>query len=136
MKHDAVFILLLRLFEATSLGASLAWIVDYTRQRGWHNIVGRNLLTKTVIITLLLLIGFLTSLFRFSPGVEEFLSWAYLVLLAAIGPVMVWRMAVLRRVGTAVVTCPAGHTVTAAARYCPECGILLPPSPPGKAVAD
>lgn len=125
MRPPVLIIILLRIFMSTSLLCSLAWIVDYSRQRGWHNIVGRNLLTKTVIITVLLMIGLLTSLFRFSLDVELFLGWVYVALLAAIGPVMVWRMVVLHQVSDAVAHCPAGHVVSAGARYCPECGLPL-----------
>lgn len=125
MTPPAVLILLAKIFEGTSLACSLLWIVDYTRQRGWHNMVGRNLLTKTVIISLLLLIVLLLSLFQFSPVVELILTWAYVVLLAAIGPVMIWRMVVLHQAAVAVVRCSAGHVVTVGARYCPECGLPL-----------
>jgi hypothetical protein len=120
-------VILLRVFETTSLLGSLAWITDYTRQRGWHNVAGRNLLTKTVIIASLLLLGLLLSLFRFNPLIEEILYWLYVALLAAIGPVMVWRMVVFHRLGGATRKCPAGHVVPVTDKYCHVCGQLIPP---------
>jgi hypothetical protein len=127
VRPGPVVILLSRIFLSTSLAGCLAWVVDYTRQRGWHNVAGQNLLTKTTILALLLLIGLLTSLFRFSHDVEVVLSWAYVVLLAAIGPVMVWRMWVFHRLGSVTAKCPAGHVVPVSARYCHVCGQPISP---------
>lgn len=117
------YVLLARIFLCTSLLASLAWTADYSRTGAWRNVVGRNLLTKTVIICALLTISLLGSLLRFDPFWLRVLAWTDLVLIAAIGPVMLWRMLVFRKVSVSVVRCLNGHFVSAEAVYCPQCGV-------------
>lgn len=129
MRPDPVQLDLFRAALCVALAGSLMWVAEYSLRRGWRNPVGRNLLAKTVIICCLLLISLLASLLHFSRGGLEVLFWCDLALIAAIGPVMAWRMAVFRRVGGAVARCPAGHFVSAGALYCPQCG--LPVHPPG-----
>ena len=127
MNPGPLYLDLLRIALCEALAGSLMWMAEYSLRRGWRNLVGRNLLAKTAILCGLLLIGLLGSLLRFSPFWLEVLRWCDLVLVAAIGPVMVWRMAVFRRVGGAVARCPDGHYVSAGARYCPQCGRAVHP---------
>jgi hypothetical protein len=134
---DHLQLLFIRIFLCTSLAATLAWIADYSRDRWWRNIIGRNLATKTVIIALLLLVSLLSAFFRLTPGFIYWLRWADIVLLASIGPVMVWRMVVFRKVAGAAVRCPAGHWAASGANYCQECGIPMPGGPgAGRPLAD
>lgn len=133
MKVDPVQVLLLRIFMCTAFGMSVAWIIDYSRTRWWRNVVGQNLVAKTSIISALLLISILGSFLRLSPGALITLRWAYIVLLACIGPVMAWRMVVFSRVSGAVHQCLNGHWVSDVARYCPVCGIPIPGHPDERA---
>jgi hypothetical protein len=137
VKIDPVQLLLTRICLCTSLAGTLAWIFDYSRDKWWNNVVGRNLATKTIIIALLLIVSLLGAFFRLTPGFIYWLRWADITLLAAIGPVMVWRMFVFRRVTAATVRCPAGHFVSSGARYCPQCGTFMPGAvPEERPVAD
>lgn len=122
---------LLKLFTCTSLVGSLAWIVDYSRDKWWRNVVGKNLVTKTIIICLLLGIALAFDFFTLSALAREILLWCYIVLLGCIGPVMVWRMWVFHKVSGNVIRCPNGHFVTAGVTYCSQCGFLVnSPAPP------
>lgn len=144
MRPDPVLLLLSRIFLCTSLAGTLAWVGYYFRLRGWDNPVGRNWLAVKLVIAGLLLDGLLASFFRFNPLVMRVLSWADVVLLAAIGPFMVWRMRMFRRLAALPDRCPAGHPVPVSARYCPQCGIALrlpardgaPTPPEGISAAD
>lgn len=127
--YGHLFIVLSRVCIGTGLAGSLAWLVDYARHHGLRNVVGRTLLTKTAIITALLALSLLSSFFRPASRAEEALAWASLALVALIGPAMVWRLAVFRRVSAAV-TCPDGHPAPVSARFCPECGQPVPQGPP------
>ena len=129
MKLDPTFVLLYRIFLCTSLTGSLLWIADYSRSGWWRNPVGKNLVTKTAIITLLLAISLVGSLVRLDPLALEILRWCDLVLLAAIGPVMVWRMVVFHWIAGEVIACPAGHEISSASNFCPHCGLRVVPGP-------
>lgn len=122
---DQLQLLLSKIFLCTSLAGTLAWIADYSRDKWWNNVVGQNLVTKTVIIALLLMTSLLGAFFRLSPGFIYWLRWFDIGLLACLGPVMVWRIVVFRRVSGAVVRCRNGHVVSSGARYCPECGVRM-----------
>lgn len=124
-------VLLDKVFVLTSLAGCLAWIWEYTRGQGWRNEVGRTLLAKTSLLAALLALSAL-SLYLHLPWFWQLvLGWSGVVLLGAIGPVMIWRLLVFRRIGRSVLSCPAGHQVSLAARYCPDCGLrVIPGSAP------
>lgn len=119
------YLLLAKIIIGITLGCSIAWIIDYSRTGAWHNPVGQTLLTKTVIISLLLAVSELSSIFRFNAEVLNIIRWSDLVLIALVAPVMVWRMVVFHRVGGAFTLCTNGHRVSAAAHYCPLCGVTM-----------
>lgn len=118
-----LYLLLAKIIIGIALACSVAWIIDYSRARAWSNPVGQTLLTKTIIITLLLCMSELTAFFRFRSMELQVIRWSDLVLLALIGPVMVWRMRVFHQVGGAFTLCSNGHRVSAAAKFCPLCGV-------------
>lgn len=124
-----LYVDLARVFLAIAVISCVVWIVDYSRTGWWRNPVGQNLVVKTSLLTLLLSLSLLASLLRLSPVSAAVIRWADLGLVALIGPVMMWRVRVFHRVGLAIVRCPAGHPVSVASKFCPACGLLLPPAP-------
>lgn len=124
-----VLIVLDKIFVLTSLGGCLSWIGEYTWNSGWRNVIGRTLLAKTSLLAGLLALTAVSLFLPLDAPWRLALSWAGVILLGLIGPVMVWRLLVFRKVSKAVQACPNGHRISAA-RYCPQCGVLIPP-PPG-----
>ena len=120
-----LYLLLAKIIIGIALVCSIAWVIDYSRARAWSNPVGQTLLAKTVIITLLLCFSELSAFFRFRPMELQVVRWSDLVLLALIGPVMVWRMRVFHQLGGAFTLCSNGHRVSAAAKFCPLCGVPM-----------
>lgn len=126
MIPNSVFVEVTRVFLCTSLAGCVSWIADYSRANyWWRNPVGMNLVIKTSIIALLLVVSLVSSFMRGDVAVQEIVMWAYLVLLGLIGPVMVWRMVIFQRISGAITECPAGHLVTRAATFCPKCGLRV-----------
>ena len=127
-----------KIFVLTSLAGCLAWIWEYTADRGWRNQMGRTLLVKTSLLSGLLA---LTAINFFAHPAGSWLllvTWTGVVLLGLIGPAMFWRMIVFRRVRKAVRWrfCRNGHPVSLSARFCPVCGLPVQPGavdnpPPG-----
>lgn len=126
----AALVILDKVFVLTSLAGCLAWIAEYTRSRGWRNEIGRTLLVKTSLLAALLALSALNLYFHLNRQDSLAIAWAGVLLLGAIGPVMAWRLLVFRRAARGVRLCPNGHAVaSAAARFCPQCGV--PVTPPG-----
>lgn len=117
-----------RIFVLTSLAGCLAWIAEYTVNRGWRNSMGRTLLAKTTLLALLLLLSAMSLWFNLSRGTSIAVTWFGVLLLGLIGPVMAWRMVVFHRVSRAVRFCPNEHRVPLTARYCPACGARVAPA--------
>jgi len=120
-----LYLLLAKIIIGTTLACSVAWLIDYSRTGAWRNPVGQTLLTKTVIISALLLVSWLTTLFRFDFRVLNIIRWGDLGLVALVAPVMVWRMVVFHRVTAARLTCSNGHSVSGGANFCPMCGVPM-----------
>lgn len=121
-----VLVLLDKVFVLTSLASCLAWIVEYTLNRGWRNSLGRTLLTKTALLAGLLGLSALSAFFHLNRTTSLWVAWVAVVMLGLIGPVMLWRMWVFRRLQHASRRCPNGHPVTPLARFCPRCGVRIP----------
>lgn len=123
-----------RVFVLTSLASCLAWIAEYSVNRGWRNSMGRTLLAKTSLLAALLALSGISLWFGLNRDDSITLAWVGVILLGAIGPVMLWRMVVFRRIARVRRFCPAGHQVPLAARFCPGCG--LPASEPSPVPGD
>jgi len=117
-----VLVLLLKIFLCTSLSGLAFWIVDYSLHRGWSNALGRTLLVKSFLLLGLLGLSALSVFLNLNRNTSIAVAWLQVALLALIGPVMVWRSLVFRRVARATRRCPNGHVVSALAIYCPRCG--------------
>ena len=120
-----LYLLLIKIAIAVALGCSLLWIADYSRNQWWKNSVGLTLVTKTSIISVLLGIQLVTFFVRLDPLWLDIVRWTDLVLVALVGPIMVWRMVVFQRVAGAIVSCSNGHHVSSAVTYCPMCGVRI-----------
>lgn len=123
----ALLILLLRVSIVTALAGSGAWLLWYWR-RGWGNPLGRVLIIDRIIIIALLGVSAVSIFAGLNRQTSLAAAWAQVGLIASIGPVMVWLLAVVRRAGRSVRRCPDGHPVPAQARYCPRCGRPAPPA--------
>ena len=122
MSVPAALIWLDRVFVLTSLASCLAWITEYTVHRGWRNSMGRTLLVKTCLLAALLALSAVSVWFHLTRSNSLVIAWISVVLLGAIGPVMLWRMLVFRRIIRFRRDCPNGHPVPPAALFCPDCG--------------
>ena len=116
-----------RICDVLALAGTVAWLADYARSRPWRNPLSANLAAKTLIIAAfcaLTAVGLFTRLNRHNTVI---IAWCQVILLGSVGPVMVHRMWAFRRLGVTR-ECPRGHVVSAAARFCPECGARMPGS--------
>lgn len=119
-----------KVFVVTSLIGCLAWLLEYTRNAGWRNAMGRTLLTKTSLLAGLLLLSAVSFFVRLAGTWLLLFTWAGVLMLGAIGPVMIWRMLVFGRLSHGVRYCPNGHRNLLIARYCSVCGAAMQAGPP------
>lgn len=126
-----ILVVLDKIFVLTSLAGCVAWILEYTVNRGWRNSMGRTLLAKTSLLAGLLALSAVTFFVRPDRFWLLIIDWAGVGMLGLIGPVMAWRMLVFRRVRKAARwrQCRNGHQVTVTALFCPTCGVPVPPLP-------
>lgn len=120
-----LMLLLVKVFLGTALAGSAWWLAWYWR-RGWHNPLGRVLIIDRLLIIALLGLSALSIYAGFNRLDSMVAAWIQIGLLALIGPVMLWMLAVVRRVSRATRTCPNGHVVSVIARFCPRCGVAVP----------
>lgn len=98
MTQDQWVILLLKIGVIAGFISLVSWIVVYSLLADWrHNAIGRTLVAKTALIAMLLIPFSLSLFFRLNRLDSRATAWADVVLIGAITPVMLWRIAVWLR---------------------------------------
>lgn len=99
MTQDELIILLLKVILIFNIAAIASFIAQYTALAPWwRNSIGRTLVVKDILLSLALVPSLLSLFLSFNRLTSHIAAWVDVVLLGAIGPVMVWRMAVFRSV--------------------------------------
>ena len=96
MTQADLLALLLKIGCITGFLSLTGWVVIYTRYaKWWQDQIGRTLVIKTLLIAGLLIS---TTLSLFFPLNRLIVSWIDAAGIAAITPVMIWRILVWRKV--------------------------------------
>lgn len=99
MIQDGLVILLLKVFLVTGEASLVIWMILYTiYQPWWRDPVGRTLVIETLLIAGLFVPSILSLFFHFNHLTSQVAAWIDLGLIAAVTPVMLWRIAVWRRI--------------------------------------
>lgn len=99
MTQDQLIILLLRIILIADVICIAAFIADYTRMAPWwRNPIGRTIVIKDILLILVLIPSILALFFTFDRFTSYVAAWVDVALLGALIPVMLWRIAVWRRV--------------------------------------
>lgn len=99
MSQDQWIILLFKIVLLADLAALAAFIGLYTAWAPWwRNPIGRTIVVKDVLLALALLPSVLSLFFHFSRLTSHVAAWCDVATFGLIGPVMVWRCAVWRKI--------------------------------------
>lgn len=83
----------------SGIASLILWIGIYTRlARWWASPIGRTLVIKTMLITLMFIPTTLAMFFHFSAFGSLVAGWADVGLVGLVTPVMIWRSAVWLRI--------------------------------------
>lgn len=95
MTVDSLTTLLYRIVLIADLTAIITFIAVYTSLAPWwRNQIGRTLVIKDILLILILIPSILSLFFSFNRLTSHIATWLDLCFLAALTPVMIWRIAV------------------------------------------
>lgn len=99
MTQEQWIILTLKIFCLSGFVSLTGWVALYTRYaRWWRDAIGRTLVVKTTLIAMLLIPTALSLFFRFNGPASLVAGWVDTGLIAAITPVMLWRIAIWQKI--------------------------------------
>jgi hypothetical protein len=92
VKPDPLLLLCGQIVLVSGFFSVIAWIAVYTKfAPWWRNSVGRALVTAKLLIAALFALSILSAVFHL---MGLFIEWLNVVLIGAMTPVMLWRIAV------------------------------------------
>lgn len=99
MTEDQIILLLFKVVLIAGMTSIAAFVVQYTLLAPWwRDQLGRTLVIKDILLTLVLVPSVLALFFRFGRASGHIAAWFDIAVFGAITPVMIWRMLVWRKV--------------------------------------
>jgi hypothetical protein len=91
--NDPLTTLLFQLVIIADIVSITAFVLIYSKLAPWwRNPIGRTIVIKDILLTLVLIPSALSLFLHFSRLTSEVASWLDIVLLGSITPVMLWRI--------------------------------------------
>jgi hypothetical protein len=103
MHQDDVILLLFKITLISGTLSVAAFAVCYhlmTRGAVWRNEIGRTIIIKDILLVLMLTPSILSFFWHFSRLSSHVAAWVDIGLFGLLTPVMLWRIAVWRRIHT------------------------------------
>lgn len=99
MSQDEAIILGFKIVEVASVVAIAAFIACYSKwARWWSNPIGRTIVYKDIALILVLIPSILSIFLRFNRLTSHIAAWFDIASFALVPVLMVWRIAVFRRI--------------------------------------
>jgi hypothetical protein len=99
VNQDQLIVLCLKAAEVSGLVTITAFIACYSRWAKWHrNPIGRTIVIKDLLLIIAFIPSLLSLFFRFNRLTSHVAAWIDIAMLGLISPVMIWRIAVFRRI--------------------------------------
>ena len=99
MTQDNVILLAFKVVEVASVVTIAAFILCYSRWAAWfRNPIGRTIVLKDIALVLVLIPSILSIFFSFNRLTSHIAAWFDVGSLALVPIIMVWRIAVFRKI--------------------------------------